>query len=136
MKIDMKCLTKQIRLVDEAQASHYNGGKCTKAAREKADLLDGLAEFLSQLRRELGQGFTPVYPQDPPRSSPKPDSNHIVQFFHCKTCLADLPENVSPRDWIKVEVGWTKKGLQVWCVRCEKNVIAVDLLGQKIALEA
>ena len=61
--------------------------------------------------------------------------NQIVQFFHCATCLKDLPGNQSPRDWVRPEIGWTKKGLQVWCTRCETNIIHLDFLGQKVAIE-
>jgi hypothetical protein len=58
--------------------------------------------------------------------------NEIEMFFHCKKCLEELPPDTSPRDWVRVEVGWSKRGLQVWCVRHEMNVIHVDLMGQKV----
>ena len=68
--------------------------------------------------------------------STKPEGNDIGVFFHCKSCIDIRPINMSPREWVALEVGWTKKGLQVWCTRCEKNIINIDLLGQKVATMA
>lgn len=61
-------------------------------------------------------------------------SNDIVTFFHCRQCLGELPEGVSPREWAQLEVGWTKLGFQVWCRRHEINVIHTDFRGQKIGI--
>ena len=58
-------------------------------------------------------------------------NNHILSFYHCKTCLNDR-ENYSPREWARFEFGLTKKGFQLRCVRCDKNIVHLDLLGQKI----
>lgn len=69
-----------------------------------------------------------------PEDKTKGKDNDIVQFFHCRSCINMRPDNMSPREWVAIEVGWTKKGLQVWCVRCEKNIINIDLLGQKVGL--
>lgn len=52
--------------------------------------------------------------------------NHIKMFFHCKQCIAEIPGDQTPREWIRVEVGWTEKGLQVWCVRHEINIVDLD----------
>lgn len=62
----------------------------------------------------------------------KVQGNDIGMFFHCKSCVDKRPDNLSPREWVAIEVGWTQKGLQVWCVRCEKNIINLDFLGQKV----
>tara|TARA_R100000406_G_scaffold86190_1_gene70046 strand:- start:145 stop:393 length:249 start_codon:yes stop_codon:yes gene_type:complete len=62
--------------------------------------------------------------------------NDIQMFLHCKSCLNKRPENVSPREWVHIEVGFTKKGLQIYCVRCEKNICALDFLGQKVAYDS
>ncbi len=59
-------------------------------------------------------------------------TNDISMFLHCKKCLEELPKDTSPREWVRIEAGWTKKGLQVWCVRHEINVMALDFLGQKV----
>ncbi len=56
----------------------------------------------------------------------------ITLYFHCKKCLAALPAGVSPRDWSRINVGWTKEGVQVWCTRHDEAIIDLDFLGQKI----
>ena len=46
-----------------------------------------------------------------PRSK-KQDSflkNNIVAFLHCKECLKELPDGVSPAEWSAHDVGWTEK---------------------------
>ena len=58
--------------------------------------------------------------------------NHIKQFWHCHKCIDELPENTSPREFIHVEVGFTRAGMQVWCVRHEENIIHLDFMGQKV----
>ncbi len=58
--------------------------------------------------------------------------NKILSFYHCKTCINNR-ENYSPREWARFEFGMTKKGFQLRCVRCNKNIVHLDLLGQKIA---
>lgn len=64
----------------------------------------------------------------------KPAGNLIDQFFHCKKCLKEKPNDISPRDWIRNEVGWTVKGFQVWYVRHEENIINLDFKGQKVGV--
>lgn len=58
--------------------------------------------------------------------------NEIEMFFHCKKCLEELPPDTSPREWVRIEAGWSKRGLQIWCVRHEMNITHVDLMGQKV----
>ena len=45
--------------------------------------------------------------------------NGIKQYFHCRTCLEKGQKYI-------ISVGWTFKGLQVWCDNCDKNLIALD----------
>ena len=52
-------------------------------------------------------------------------------FIHCVHCIKEMPAGTSPREWAKLEVGWTKQGLQVWCKRHEINVLHVHFEGQK-----
>ena len=49
------------------------------------------------------------------------DSPEISGYFHCGTCHSG-----------NLAVGWTKKGLQVFCEKCVKNVINLDFLKHKI----
>lgn len=60
-----------------------------------------------------------------------PNTKEIVMFMHCGLCLKERPKDVSPADYAKIEVGWTKQGLQVWCARHDVNVLHVDFEGQK-----
>ena len=57
--------------------------------------------------------------------------NEIVLFMHCGMCIEDKPDDISPQDWARIEVGWTEKGLQVWCKRHGCNMIHMDFEGQK-----
>ena len=63
---------------------------------------------------------------------PKINDNEIQMFYHCKSCSEN--RNTSPREWGRYEIGVTKKGFQVRCVRCDKNVVHWDLMGQKVGI--
>lgn len=63
------------------------------------------------------------------RLSPDPGDERNQGLHPFKRCLAELPEGTSPRDWVRLEVGWTDLGLEVWCIRHEINVIHVDFEG-------
>lgn len=53
--------------------------------------------------------------------------NEIVSFWQCKKCCEeDLPQSIS--------VGWTAKGIQVWCVTHDENVQHIDLLGEQVGI--
>lgn len=56
----------------------------------------------------------------------------IVQFFHCGLCIQEKPDDLSPREWSRNEVGWTAQGLQVWCMRHDCNVIHIDFEGRRL----
>ena len=55
-----------------------------------------------------------------------PDISDIIAYFHCKTCLEEIPEGVSPAEWSDQQAGWTMYGLQVWCNRHNKNIIGLE----------
>ena len=59
--------------------------------------------------------------------------NEITLYFHCKECLLERPDNISPAEWARLSIGWTEHGFQVWCERHQNNVISIDFLGQKVA---
>jgi hypothetical protein len=67
LRVDQPLLKKQLLLIDTL--AHAYGGlanvTCSKAvAKKRADLLDGLAEFLSQINHQLKKGGdVVVYPQ-------------------------------------------------------------------------
>lgn len=55
----------------------------------------------------------------------------IEQYLHCILCIKEIKAGASdsPRDYAKYSVGWTKQGLQVWCVRHDRNMLHVDFEG-------
>jgi len=61
-------------------------------------------------------------------------SNRITTFMHCRQCIKEMPPGHSPREWARLECGWTKEGWQVWCVRHDRNVTDIDLQGQKVVV--
>jgi len=53
--------------------------------------------------------------------------HEIISYWHCsKCCDEDNPQRIG--------VGWTPKGIQVWCEIHNKKVQHIDLLGQKIGI--
>lgn len=62
---------------------------------------------------------------------PIPAAQSIFAFMHCSKCLIQRPDDVSPRDWVRLEAGWTKIGLQIRCSRCDLNICHVDFQGAK-----
>ena len=65
-----------------------------------------------------------------PKSADSKVKKEIEMFFHCANCLGKVPENEKYRPYL--EVGWTEKGLQVWCKLCNSNIIHLDFKGEKI----
>jgi hypothetical protein len=67
------------------------------------------------------------------RTVPRTDEIHVP--FHCARCVAEFqtqqPTGESPRTYARLSVGWTPRGLQVWCVRHNLNVLHVDFEGQR-----
>ena len=63
--------------------------------------------------------------------SPIPNTNEIKMYCHCRACGGDRPEDQSPQEWARLDVGFTKLGIQIWCWRCEKNVMHIDFQGMK-----
>jgi len=68
----------------------------------------------------------------------------ILQYFTCKNC-GDVSEEEGKKVDVLAKVietsnsglsgfsiGWTEKGLQVWCETCDSNVINLDFKGQKV----
>ena len=66
--------------------------------------------------------------QGAPDDGPGSD-NHITMFMHCGMCVEEKPGSESPENWARLSVGWTKRGIQVWCVRHNCNVLHVDFEG-------
>lgn len=68
---------------------------------------------------------------------PVPNDNRIGGFITCVQCvreaeaLREKGEHVSHKNYARVEVGFTREGLQVWCLRHDCNILHVDFQGQK-----
>jgi hypothetical protein len=50
--------------------------------------------------------------------------NRIDRYMHCVNCMKKKPEEVSPKEWSRTQLGKTPYGFQLWCNRCEMNVWA------------
>lgn len=57
--------------------------------------------------------------------------NQIDDFMHCALCLAELPKGDTPADYARLSVGFTPRGVQVWCWRHQCNVCNIDFEGQR-----
>jgi len=59
--------------------------------------------------------------------------NQISTYVHCAMCVTDIQEGRAPYDspltYSRYSVGWTPRGLQVWCNRHDCNVCNVDFEG-------
>ena len=66
---------------------------------------------------------------------PIPADPSIKMYFHCQLCLDELnagkAKGESAQSYARLEVGYTRIGLQVRCVRHDVNVIHLDFAGQK-----
>lgn len=60
-----------------------------------------------------------------------PKTKQIKAFLECRLCAHEKPFGIAPRDWRRLEIGWTRHGLQVWCVRHEMNIIHIDFEGMR-----
>jgi len=63
-----------------------------------------------------------------------PNTNEIGMFLHCGLCVEEIKNGTagtdSPRDYARLEIGYTKPGIQVWCVRHNCNVVHIDFQGK------
>jgi hypothetical protein len=61
--------------------------------------------------------------------------NQVEMYLHCGLCLEEYSEGkgagLSPADYARLSVGWTVRGLQVWCERHSANVCNIDFEGHK-----
>ena len=59
-----------------------------------------------------------------------PATNEITQYMHCQLCLEEKPADIAPREWARTQAGFTKLGMQVWCVRHDVNICHMDFQGK------
>ena len=55
--------------------------------------------------------------------------NCIGSYLHCGRCLEEMPAGMSPKEYQRIQVGFTEIGLQVWCVRHDMNVVHIHFEG-------
>lgn len=52
------------------------------------------------------------------------NNNCIGFYLHCGLCIKeDLPQ--------RIEAGWTKMGLQIWCRNHDCNIMHINFEGRK-----
>jgi hypothetical protein len=56
-----------------------------------------------------------------------PIDNQGLTFLHCRKCVEELRRGGSPRDYARLSIAITSRGLQVWCNRHNCNVGHFDL---------
>ena len=53
--------------------------------------------------------------------------NQINVYLHCKRCIEEKPDDVSPMEWARVQCGITLTGeIQAWCNRHDINIAILD----------
>jgi hypothetical protein len=70
------------------------------------------------------------------RYRPIPNTKEIQLHLHCRRCMVDLPDGESPESWGRYSVGWTTLGIQVWCTRCNRNVVHIDFEGIQLRADS
>ena len=60
---------------------------------------------------------------------------NVSEPIVCEACLKEYKNLDNPdialRDYVKVDVGLTRIGIQVWCKRHEKNICHIDFGGNR-----
>ena len=59
-------------------------------------------------------------------TKPAPAWQEIHTFFQCAACMREKPASQSPQNFMRLNVGLTSEGLQVWCVRHDINVVKLS----------
>ena len=61
--------------------------------------------------------------------------NNITEPMVCEACLKEYGALQNPditlRDYVKVDVGFSQIGIQVWCQRHDKNICHIDFEGNR-----
>lgn len=65
-----------------------------------------------------------------------PNTFEVKHVIECKRCTESCPIGTLLQDYLRVSVGFTPYGLQVWCVRHQANVVHIDFRGQRLAVNA
>lgn len=65
-----------------------------------------------------------------------PNTFGIKHVLECKRCVETCPHGTLLQDYLRVTVGLTAFGMQVWCVRHQCNVIHVDFRGARLPVNS
>lgn len=103
--------------------------KLTKSDRIYQESVGNAAAALA-LREDIARrGLAALHQKEEVKHIPA--TNGIATFFHCSRCIDEKPNGQSPQEWARLSIGFTKEGLQVWCVRHDMNVAHVHFEGQQ-----
>ena len=66
-----------------------------------------------------------------------PNTLKIRGYIHCGKCINDYKTDpaaidLSPKDYQRIQAGWTKLGLQIWCTRHDCNIVHIDFEGKQL----
>lgn len=106
--------------IDERNANRFEGCSSSSADLVRCvELLDTLAGRRPHAERLPGAVLG--------------GARRIDMYFHCPLCIADLREGraqgESPESYARLSVGFTRAGLQAWCIRHDCNVVHIDFEG-------
>ena len=62
--------------------------------------------------------------------------SQIIHYYHCKQCLENIPGGESPESYSRYSVGSTAEGVQVWCNRCEIEVVHYKDIGLRVIADS
>lgn len=65
-----------------------------------------------------------------------PNTWQIKHVLECKRCTESCPAGTPLQDYVRVSVGLTPYGLQVWCARHQANIVHIDFRGQRLKVNA
>jgi hypothetical protein len=66
---------------------------------------------------------------------------HITAYLRCSQCDDDIFRRSSstivpsPREYGRMECGFTRDGFQVWCLRHDINIIHIDFDGEDVTVD-
>lgn len=65
-----------------------------------------------------------------------PNTFAIKHVLECKRCAETCPTGWLLQDYLRVTIGLTPQGLQIWCTRHQANVAHFDFAGQRLRVNA
>ena len=60
--------------------------------------------------------------------------NHIKEPIVCAACMEEFAQGrsdaASLAEFMRMDIGFTDRGLQVWCRRHDRNIVEINFEGQ------